>query len=233
MPAPAAILKEIHRLRRFAKELQDQIDRGPVVLKAQQNKVAKLADALRDAQESVKKLKVSIHETEVSLKVKAQQIDKHQLQLNSASSKKEYDALKNEIAHDKEASKQLEDDILTRMMEADERAAQVPEFEQALAKGKEDLGAFEKNHQTRLQELARHLAEAKAQLQSVESSLPDDLRPAYDRLMVAKGEDSMSAVNGRTCVACYTEITAQNYNDLRTEQFVLCKSCGRILYLAD
>ena len=43
----------------------------------------------------------------------------------------------------------------------------------------------------------------------------------------------MSGVQGRTCTACYTEITAQNYNDLLQGNFVICQSCGRMLYLLD
>jgi predicted nucleic acid-binding Zn-ribbon protein len=233
MPGPAAILKEVHRLRRHAHELQSQIDRGPAVLKAQQAKLGKQQDALRDAQEGLKKLKMAIHEKEVSLKAKAQQVDKHQLQLNSASSKKEYDALKNEIAHEKEASKELEDEILTAMLRLDEGTARLPELERSLRRAEEEVAQFEKSHRARLADLASQLDQARQQLTAVEATLPEDIRPAYDRLASARGEDAMSAVANRTCSACYTEITAQNSNDLVQGQFVLCKSCGRILYLAE
>lgn len=233
MPGPAAIFKEIHRLRRHAKELQTQIDRGPTVMKNQQAKLAKQEQALHEGQDKLKHLKVAIHEKEVSLKAKAQQIEKHLLQMNSASSKKEYDALKHEIAHDRDASKQLEDEILAAMFEVDEHIARIPELEQAVRKAKEELSQFERNHQTRLSELAAQLSQALAELKTTETSLHEDIRPAYERLIAASGEDGMSAVHGRTCTACYTEITAQNYNDLTQGQYLTCKSCGRILYLAE
>jgi len=67
----------------------------------------------------------------------------------------------------------------------------------------------------------------------VEATLPDDVRPLYERLLAAKGEDALAGVEERNCMACYTAITAQNYHDLKHNQFVLCKSCGRILYLAE
>ena len=65
--------------------------------------------------------------------------------------------------------------------------------------------------------------------------LPADYhnKPLYDRLVNAKGEDAMSEVLNKVCVACYTEITAQSYNDLIGGKFLLCKSCGRILYLPE
>ena len=40
MPSTAELMREIHRLRRFARDLKEQIDRAPLQLKAQQAKVA-------------------------------------------------------------------------------------------------------------------------------------------------------------------------------------------------
>jgi predicted nucleic acid-binding Zn-ribbon protein len=47
------------------------------------------------------------------------------------------------------------------------------------------------------------------------------------------GADALAAVQNRTCSSCYTEITAQQYNELLQQQVVLCKACGRILYLPE
>src|SRR5262245_47376821 len=98
MPGPADILRELHHLRQHAKNLSNEIDRGPANVRAYQDKIAKLEQGFKDSQEAIKKLKVSIHEKEVSHKAKLQDVDKHEMQLNQAGSKKEYDALKVEIA---------------------------------------------------------------------------------------------------------------------------------------
>ncbi len=86
-------MREVHRLRRFARDLQEQIDRAPQQLKIQKAQGARHEDAARDNQEAIKKLKVAVHEKEVTLKTTHGQIAKHQKQLNEAASKKEYDAL--------------------------------------------------------------------------------------------------------------------------------------------
>ncbi len=67
----------------------------------------------------------------------------------------------------------------------------------------------------------------------MELALPDDLRVQYNRLVGQRGDDAMAMVDGATCTACYTAITAQNLNELRVGAFVVCKSCGRILYLRE
>jgi predicted nucleic acid-binding Zn-ribbon protein len=233
MAGPATILREIHRLRRHAKDLQTEIERQPRLLKAQQSKIARQEELLREAQDKLKHLKVATHEKEVQLRSTHQQIAKHQKQLNEAASKKEYDALQTEINNDRQACKRLEDEILEGLAETDERAAQIPELEQSVKRAREEAAQFEKESQARQASLREMLDQAVRQLKEVEGTIPDAVRPQYERLVAARDEQAMAAVENRTCSACYTEITAQNYNELLIGQFVLCKSCGRILYLRD
>src|SRR5438477_12579330 len=121
MAGPAIILREIHRLRTFAGDLQSRIDSAPKQLKAQQGLVTKREDELKQGQDLVKKLKVAIHEKEVSVKAENQLIKKYEGQLNDITSKKEYDALRNEIAGVREKIRAYEDETLNTMMDLEEK----------------------------------------------------------------------------------------------------------------
>jgi uncharacterized protein len=233
MSGPGSSLREVHRLRRHVKNLQEEIDRAPRQLKAQQAKVARQEEILKDAQETLKKTKVTIHEKEVTLKTTHAQIAKHKKQQNEAGGKKEYDALNSEIAADQKTLSKLEDEILTAMGEVEEKTALHPELEKNVQKAKTELAAFEKGSTERLGELTGQLQLAQGQLKEVEATLPEDIRPQYDRVIAARGEDALSLIQNRNCTACYTGITAQNYNDLMNGMFILCKSCGRIMYLPE
>ena len=233
MTAPAVLMREIHRLRRFAAELQEQIDRLPRQQNAQQARVARQEELYRGEQDAFKKLKVAVHEKEVTLKTTHTQIAKYQKQLNEAAASKEYDALKTEIAAAREKSQQLEDEILAGMAEGEERAARLPEMEQAVKKAKEEAAQFAKGVAERQAALAAQLAEAQDKLAGVEAEVPAGVRPQYNREVASKGADALAAARDRTCAACYTGITAQQHNELLQGQFVLCKSCGRILYLPE
>lgn len=233
MSTPAAILREIHRLRRHARDLQEEMERLPRSLKVQQARVTRQEEALREAQEAIKKLKVDTHSKEVTLRSKNQEIAKHQKQLNEAASKKEYDALQAEIQAERKACSALEDEILDDMTATEEQTARLPELEKAVRQAKEELGRLERDSREREAGLREQLTQALQGVKEVEAALPADVRPQYDRLVAARGEDAMTAVQNRTCAACYTEITAQNYNELLLGQFVLCKNCGRILYLPE
>ena len=233
MAGPAAILRELHRLRRHARDLQGEIERGPRMLKAHEAKVARQEESLREVQEGIKRLKVQTHEKEVSLKAKTQQIAKHEQQLNQATSKKEYDALRAEIAAERKAFSAIEDDILELMGQTEEQTARLPEFERAIQRAKQEVHQVVDDVQTRRNGLMESLNQTHQQIHELEASIPPDIRTQYDRLVAAMGEDALAAVQNRTCAACYTEITAQSYNDLLQDQFVPCKSCGRILYLPE
>jgi predicted nucleic acid-binding Zn-ribbon protein len=234
MPSPAAILREIHRLRRHARDLQDRIDQLPRLLKAQQARVTREEEGLQQAHDGLKRLKVGTHEKEVTLKTLQQQIKKHEKQLEEAGSRKEYDSLKAEIAATQDKVRRLEDDILNSMLETEEQTAKLPELEKAVRQARQDLARFETEQQARQAQLGEQLQQATAQISKVEGELPAGRpREDYDRLVRVRGEDAMSAVESGTCMACYTEITAQQKQELMQELLVVCKNCGRILYLPE
>src|SRR5947209_6767015 len=109
MSGPALIFREIHRLRRFARDLQEHINRSPIQVKAQQARVAKQEEAQRANLDALKHLKVSIHQKETSLKAFHTQIARYRTQMDTASSTKEMEALKHQIQSAEANGAKLED----------------------------------------------------------------------------------------------------------------------------
>jgi predicted nucleic acid-binding Zn-ribbon protein len=233
MAGAIAILRELHRLRRHVKGLQEEIDRAPKLLKARATALARQEEEVKLAHEDVNKLKVAIRQNEGTLRQSHQQIAKYEKQLNEAASKKEYDALQHEIAAARKQAGQVEDEILEGMVKVEEQTTKVPQMEKALQQAKDDLGRFEQSSKERVAALTEELRRAQEQLKQVEEGLPEDIRPHYERLVAARGEDAMSLVKDRNCSACYTALTQQDYNDLLVGRLVVCKSCGRIVYLSE
>lgn len=231
---PGAILRELHRLRRHAKDLQTESERLPRQLNAQKGKVARQEEMLKQAQDGIKKLKVTIHEKETTLKAKHQEIAKREKQRNeNVANKKEYDALGAEIAAAQQLCGQVEDEILIALTQVDEQTARLPELDKALKQAKDEVVNFDATCKKRQGELAEQIEIVRRNIQEVDATLPEDVRAQYQRLVGFKGEDAMALVQDRTCTSCYTSITAQQQNELLQGQFVACKSCGRFLYLAE
>src|SRR5438874_4972302 len=229
MPGVADILREIHRLRRHAREMQQELDRAPIVLKAHRTKAEKIQAAYQEAQETLKKLKITTHEKEVTLKTAVQQTAKYERQLDEATDTKQMEALKHEIGHEKTKSSALEDEILAALGEIDERTAKLPEQEKAAAASKSDLAAFEVEHKERVARLGEELKAALAGVATVEAQLPPDMRQHYQRMINAFGADAFAPVEGTTCSYCNMQITSQQQIEVQSGEFVLCRSCGRAL----
>src|SRR5262245_30775595 len=177
MAGPAAIIREIHRLRSHAHELQRRIDFAPKQLKAQQDAVARRENEVKEGHDFLKKLKVSILEHEASVKSADQQIKRYEQQLNDITSKKEYDALKVEINAVRDKLAALQDEELTAMAEVEERAAQLPALEAAVKQAKADFAAFERDYQSQLDSWTKQRDDVSGQIAAEEAKLPPDVRP--------------------------------------------------------
>jgi len=227
------LLREMHRLRRHIRELGEEIELAPKVLKAHEQKVTKRQDALREAQEAIKKLKSQVAQKELDLKTTGQQLKKYEKQQNEAANKKEYDALQSEITHTQELRQKQEEEALAAMMEVDERTAKLPEFEAQLQQAKDELKGYQQEMDERIKRLKNEMAGAQKELGEAEAQIPALLRPAIDRMVKAFGPDAFASVKERTCQQCYTSITEQHHNELRAGRFVTCKNCARGLYLVE
>lgn len=233
MSGPALLFREIHRLRRFAQDLQEQIDRHPRLLQFQRARLNQQEQVQHDNLDAIKKLQVSIRQKETTLKSTHGQILKYEKQMETSSSTKEIEAFKHQISHALEACQKLEDEILTEMTDVEDRQAREPDLEKGVAQAKEEFSRFEQAQNEKFAEWKVQLAQTQARIKEEEEKIPANTRSQYDRNVTALGVDAMSAARGRICETCHTEMTVQNYHDLQQHIFMTCRSCGRILYPAE
>lgn len=233
MASAIAVLRELHRLRRHMKNLQEEIQRAPRLLKAKQTALARQEDDLKSNHDKLNELKVLVRKHEGALKQEHQQIARWEGQLREISSKKEYDALQHEIGDARKRCAALEDQILETMSQADDQTTRIPELEKGLKKTREEQAQFEKTSQERVVTLEAEYLRAQGQIKEVEQQLPQNFRELYDRLVSARGDDALSMALDRTCSTCNTGLTAQQTNDLLAGRLVQCKACGRIVYVAE
>lgn len=228
-PVPP-LLKELHRLRRHLRELQSEIDLGPRVMKAQQQKLDAEKHAHQDAHDTLKKRKLKLKEDEGSLKEVEQRLLKLQADVNLAGSKKEYDAKLSEIATANGKKGEFEDAILATMTEIEERTADAPNIEQKWKDAQAEFEQYKTDAAERLQRLLADQSAAQAALAAAEAKLPAEVKGLYDRLVKSHGPEALAGVVGKTCQQCRMSITEQVKNNLMGGSFVTCPQCGRALY---
>ncbi|MSU80546.1 MAG: hypothetical protein EXS16_20965 [Gemmataceae bacterium] len=232
MSGPAVIIKELHRLRLHVVDLSEKIAFAPKQKAVQEKKLGQAEETLTKAKESIARLTLDMRDKENSVRATQQQIKKYEKQLDESANKKEYETLKSELATSKGHVAKLEDEILADMGTSEEKTAQLPSVEQATKKARDDFAQWQIDFQERLARFAAEKTRAQDELKAVEATLPVEVRQQYDRFIAAKGNDCLAGVKGKICAECYTEVTTQMIADLRREAFVICKNCGRMLYIA-
>ncbi|HWE38134.1 MAG TPA: C4-type zinc ribbon domain-containing protein [Isosphaeraceae bacterium] len=234
MPATAENLRDLHSLHQRAKAIRDRLASAPKTLAARQGALDNRKAALDAAKKALQETRSNIKKKELTLQGQQGKSDDLKVKLNQAKKNDEYKAIQNQLAHDAASMARLEDEILHAMTDADAHAeamatleAEVKALDAEVATLRADLEAQAAGQQAQLQEL-------EAAITAAEAIIPEDRRDQYRRLIRQRGSDALAAVDNGACTGCYVSVTAQMINELiNVESLVYCKTCGRILYLAD
>ena len=234
MTATAEVLRDLHLLHQRAKALRDRLASAPRTLAARQAALAARQADVEKARKSLQDGKVQLKKNEHSLKAQQTKIDDLKLKLNQVKKNEEYKALQNQIAHDKAAMSKTEDEILQGYEAVETQAAalakieaEVKSFAQEVASLQADIESQAAAHKSQLQELETAIVEA-------ETLIPEENRERYRRTVRQFGADALAACENGACLGCFTEVTTQMLNHLiNLDQLMFCKSCGRLLYLAE
>ncbi len=226
-------LRDLHLIHQRIARLRDQLDRGPRQLEAKRKLLASRSESLENARADLRALKVHDHGKETERKAMDGRIAQLQLQINTAKSNKEYTTLMSEKDTATKARGVIEDQILEDMMKEEVRTQEIQATDKEVARLTQELAELERTVTQQGADAAQKLQDAEAQLAAAEQALPGDARDVYRRLVERRGSDSLASVSNATCTGCYTGITPQMQTQVAIGELVVCKSCGRILYLED
>lgn len=233
MPGAADALRELHRIHRQLADLRDRLERGPKQVRAREATVTRFTQQLEEAQQQSKSARMSADQKQLQLKSNEAKIDDLKRKLNSASSNREYQALKDQIAADEMANSVLEDEILEALQKIDVCQVAIAEAKQRLAKGQQELQTTQQTVAKEEGELRAEVLRVEAELTRAEQELPSDVRDGYLRVVRSRGSDAMAEVDGEHCTGCFQRITPNQNSLLRMGSVVYCGSCGRLLYLPE
>ena len=138
-----------------------------------------------------------------------------------------------QIAADEMANSVLADEILEAMEKVDVLKAHVPEQRSRVAKAKDELAKAQQQVRAEEEIAQAETKRLEEELREAENALPDDFRELYQRVVKAKGQDAMAVIEDGSCGGCYQQLTANMVNEINMGRVVLCKSCGRVLYLPE
>ena len=234
MPQTASNLRELHALHQRAKALKDRLASAPKTLATRQAVLAKRQAELELAKQAVKDARARCKAKETLAGGMTAKTEDLRVKLNSVKKQVEYDAIRNQLAHDNLAIAKLEDEILGAMTKADDQAlvvaaqeAEVLKLEGEVKALAADIAAKAEGQKAQLQELEVALVEA-------EAFIAEDQREQYRRNVKQRGADAMAPLEHNACTGCFVSVTTQMLNELiNGGKIIFCKTCGRILYLEE
>jgi predicted nucleic acid-binding Zn-ribbon protein len=231
------MLPELERLIRLqeidtkAADAAQRIATAPARIAALDATVASATDADARAKQAVADNQTARRAIEKDLAVVQQRLSKYKDQLMEVKTNREYHAMQTEIATATAEVGKFEDQILVRMVEADELTATLRAAEQTLKAEDARVGT----ERTAIEREAREMETLAARLAEERRTLVAQMDRGsvelFDR--VSKSRHGLAVVPARDerCSECHVRLRPQVfYHVRRNDQVIQCDSCQRILY---
>ncbi|WP_165247433.1 zinc ribbon domain-containing protein [Paludisphaera soli] len=234
MTATADALRELHTLHQRAKAIRDRLVSAPKTLAARQAAFAARQADVEKARKALQDAKVGISKNEHALQASQAKIDDLKVKLNSVKKNEEYKALQNQIAHDTAAMGKYEDLILQGYETIEAQGAEFARLDAEVKGVGDEVETLRKFIADQAVAQKAQIVELEAAIVAAEDSIPADQREQYRRVVRQLGADALAPVEAGACTGCFTSVTSQMVNELiNRDTLTFCKSCGRLLYLAD
>jgi len=233
MSVTADALRELHRIHKQLTDLRVRINRGPKQVAGSEATVRRMQMETEQIKDAHQKARVACDDKQLQLNGREDKITDLENKLNLASSNKEYQALKDQIAADKQANLVLQDEVLEGMEKIDELEAKMEASEADLLKAAGEGAKVKQRVEGEQSSLESDLARVQAELKVAETNLPSDVKDNYTRVAKVRGERALAEVDGEVCGGCFQMLTPNMMNELYMSKPVFCMSCGALLYLPE
>lgn len=181
---------------------------------------ARLA-ANQEARRAIEK-EVAVHQGRLS---------KYRDQAMAVKTNQEYHAIQHEMAHAQAEIKKFEDQILERMVEADDLTATIKAAEGTLAAEQKAVDAERKRMHAEDAELQASLDALAQDRAKIVEAIDKRVLATYDLAYSRRQGIAVAEARDGICTICHVRLRPQVFNDVRRNDGIFqCDSCQRILY---
>jgi predicted nucleic acid-binding Zn-ribbon protein len=227
------VLRTLHRIHRQLNDLRERLDRGPKQAHAGEVNVKHREEDLARLHEELKAMRKGADQKQLQLKATEEKIKDLQRKLNMATSNREYQILKEQIAADEMANSVLEDEILEALEQTDAHGSKLAEAEIALAAARQRTAEIHAQIGKQEPHLLHDIQRLEGELRQCEADLPPTIREVYQRMVRQRGEDALAAVVDGCCGGCNQQVPLNIQAEIRLCHPTFCRTCGRLLYLPE
>lgn len=225
-------LNRLHQLLNQLTQAEAALAEGPRSIAVADRQISLAEQQIEAQKQSIKNSRRTADELNLKLKTKEAELARLQGQLNTASSNKEYDIIKGQIAAFQKDRESIEEAALTAMESIDSAQGKLRELETELQNRRKAAQTVKSQFDSRKPEIDATIARLVGEVAEAEKLIPGEARAAYQRLRKAHGAGALSDLDEAFCRACSGRVTNQDLVRIRTGECISCRSCGRILYVS-
>lgn len=226
------LLKELQEKDIKISEAQKTIERIPNIIKEGEEEIQALKKELEEKIHLLAELKKEFRRKERDLMLSEDKIKGFKSRLHEIKTKKELDALDEEIKKQQELKERLEEDSLL-LMEDIEAKEQEIENKGKEVQIKEDL--FKKSKEENEKALKEATCAYKILLSSREEiakKIEKRVLELYETIRKNKDNIALANVDNNICSVCQIAVRPQIINEIKEgNEIIRCESCLRILYI--
>ena len=225
-----ALLRRLHSLHLQVNELEAELARGPRQIKAGETLVEQCRSGVQKARDDVKAATVICDDKQLQLKSREDHVGNLKAKLNTASSNKEFDLLKEQIAADEQANSVQSDEILEGLERIDTLNERVTEAEKELQKTIEEQQQRREEVEQRLAVVESDLGHVRKELADAEAKVPAAVKAEYVRLTSSRGDEAIAPIEDDSCGGCNQVLTTHMIDRIRLGFLIDCPACSAWLY---
>ncbi len=226
------ILVKLQALDSQIYELNAERKKIPEELNLLKQKYKEKEEGVKQTEQEVKNKQLEIKKMEGDLKSKEEVIKKHQRQLYQIKTNKEYTSLEAEIKNLKADVSSLEDKVIGCLDEVEQMSKTFLQHKENLNKEEQKLKQEEELANRRCQEIEQQIKDLNKKKEPFVSAIESLFLSQYERILVKKEGEAMSAVKNGACGECRFMLTPQVIEEIKMgKELIFCSSCSRILYM--
>ena len=227
-------LIRLQQLENTAIEARGQLENVPDRLEALEARTAEHTESVEDATRALEEHRTARATLEKELAEIQSRLSRFKEQLMAVKTNKEYQAMQTEIAGAEREVQRLEDELLERMLEADDLSQNLAQAEQRLAEERIVINEERARVEQERAALEKQLTTFDVQRREVATQLPSQTMALFDTLALGRKGVAVAPALGGRCTSCQVRLRPQLFNDVRSNSTLIqCESCQRILYFTE
>ena len=216
------------------RQVQNEAKTVPLQRAQLEAQLAATAANLEAIKLRARQLEVDRKKLELDAGTRTESINRLKTQQYETRKNEEFRAMANEIERYQNEIRQIEDQELELMDQADKLKVEVAAEDKKVAIAREAVARQIADLENKGRALEARLQELITERADIASRVDEDLLNRFERLFASKRDAAIVGLRHEVCTGCHMKITPQTAHRVKSgREIVGCEQCGRILYWED